>query len=195
MLSAEQRAHLASLEGLISEAVGLCLAEHAAAVAAERAIVEIGSYCGKSTCYLAAGARAGHGAPVFAIDPWDSRGNPGGRFGFDQIATRRRFQEQVDASGLAAQITPLRAFASRDIAPHWLRPVGLLYIDGSHTEADVRADWNAWRGHLAAGAIVAFDDYRTARNPGVAAVVDRIPGVRVELGPTPLALVRWPAGA
>jgi hypothetical protein len=189
-LSPEMRATLSQLDGLISESVGLRLAELAAAVPSDQVIVEIGSYRGKSTCYLAAGARSGRGAPVVAIDPWDSPGNAGGRFHFDAPATRLAFARQVAVAGLSLHVLPLRAF-SRAIAAAWMRPVGLLYVDGSHTEADVRADWQAWEPHLARPAVVAFDDYRTERNPGVAAVVDQLRrtlDARWELAPAPLAI-------
>lgn len=183
---------LAALEGLIPEAVGLRLAELAAEVPPEHAIVEVGSYRGKSTCYLAAGARAGLGAPVFAVDPWDLPGNITGRFGFADPATRRAFHAQVASVGLADRITAFRA-RSEDLARHWTRPIGLLYIDGSHTEADVRRDWECWSPLLAPAWTVAFDDYRTERNPGVARVVDRLMassaiGATWEIGPAPLVV-------
>lgn len=190
MRSAEQRAQLAALEGLIPVAVGERLAELAAVVPPEQCIVEIGSYRGKSTCYLAAGARGGLRAPVFAVDPWDTPGNATGRFGFAAAETRAAFMTQIAAAGFADRVTPFRAF-STDMARHWLRPIGLLYIDGSHTERDVERDWLAWSPHVAHGAAVAFDDYRTARNPGVAAVVDRLrvtTRMRWEEGPPPLVI-------
>lgn len=192
-LSLATRDTLAALEGLIPEAVGLRLASLASSVPADRCIVEIGSYKGKSTCYLAAGARAGLGAPVFAIDPWELPGNITGRFHFADRETREAFTAQVARAGLTAQVTPFRAFADL-LAPFWLRPIGLLYIDGSHAEGDVWNDWSLWSPHLAPGGIVAFDDYRTPRNPGVAAIVDRLryerTGMRWEEGPAPL-VVGW----
>lgn len=194
-LDPETITRLAALEGLIPEAVGLRLADLAATVPGDQAIVEIGSYKGKSTCYLAAGALAGHAPPVFAVDPWDTAGNPGGRFGFDQPSTFDAFQRQVTLMGYHLAVTPVKGF-SRDVATRWSRrPIGLLYIDGSHTEQDVRADLSVWSPFLAAGAIVAFDDYRTERNPGVAKVVDPLRAAghwRWEEGPRPLVVAFLP---
>lgn len=172
-LNADLLDRLAKLHGLIPDALGETLAELAAAVPRDRCIVEIGSYCGKSTCYLAHGAMSGYGAPVFAIDPWDTDGNPTGRFGFAQQETRLRFQQQVHEAGCSHQVTAFRAF-SQDMARVWQRPIGLLYIDGSHTEADVQRDVTAWTTFLSSGSVVAFDDYRTQNNPGVEKVVDRL---------------------
>jgi cephalosporin hydroxylase len=194
-VSPDTLARLAALEGLIPEAVGVRLSELAAQVPGDQAIVEIGSYKGKSTCYLAAGSEAGGSAPVFAVDPWDTAGNPGGRFGFNQPSTFDAFTRQVTLVGFHLAITPVKGF-SRDVAKRWnRRPIGLLYIDGSHTEADVRADLSAWSPFLAAGAVVAFDDYRTERNPGVAKVVDPLRAAghwRWEEGPHPLVVAFLP---
>jgi hypothetical protein len=164
---------LAALEGLISPEVGETLAALAAGVPRSAAIVELGSYRGKSTAYLAAGAAVGNGARVHAVDPWDTPGNRTGRFGFADPATRAAFMAQLEAVGLLDRVTPLRGF-STDVARHWIAPIGLLYVDGSHTEADVAADVEAWAPFLIPGAVIAFDDYRTERNPGVARVVDRM---------------------
>ena len=53
---------LAELDGLIGRDVGELLYEYATAVESDCAIVELGSYRGKSTCYLATGAIAASGA-------------------------------------------------------------------------------------------------------------------------------------
>jgi hypothetical protein len=87
---------------------------------------------------------------------------------------------------LEDQITPFRSY-SVDLAIRWQKPIGLLYIDGSHTEKDVMLDWNAWAIHLAKGAVVAFDDYRTKNNPGVEKYVDKLRSRgKWEEGPHPL---------
>lgn len=178
ILSLDRRGQLAGLEGLISEQVGLRLAGLAAAVPDGQAIVEVGSFKGKSTCYLAEGSRHGAGVPVFAVDPWELPGNPNGKHGFAQATTRERFHEQITRLGFEDLIVPVTSF-SVVAAGVWQRgtsgrPIGLLYIDGSHTYSDVRADVEAWTPHLALGAIVVFDDYQTPRNPGVTRLVDEL---------------------
>lgn len=189
MLSPSLRQQLASLEGLVSEGVGLKLSQLSAVVPPRLAVVEIGSYKGKSTCYLAAGAQYGKGAFVHAVDPWDTPGNVGGRFHFDTQEVRQAFRRQVDSMLLTSRVIVHQGF-SVEVARSWDIPIGLLYIDGSHTEKDVRADWVAWSRFLAPGAVVAFDDYDTPRNPGVKRVVDQIhqdlPDIRWEFGPAPL---------
>lgn len=182
---------LAGLEGLITEQTGLRLAELAGAVPNDQAIVELGSFKGKSASYLAAGAIFGAGAHVFAIDPWDLPGNVYGKHGFTDPAVRETFERQTNAVGVARQITPVREFSTR-AAGFWTRPVGLLYIDGDHEYASVRDDFNAWLIHLAAGAPVVFDDYRT-RNKGVTRFVDELVAGgawTLDIDTLPLAIVR-----
>lgn len=195
MLTALMKERLAALEGLIPDAVGLTLAELASSVSSEHAIVEIGSYKGKSTCYLAAGAQVGQRAQVFAVDPWDTPGNPGGRFGFDTRTVRADFHAQVRLMELETAITPLQGF-SWEVVKTWKKPIGLLYIDGSHTEKDVMQDWRLWSRFLVPGARVAFDDYDTPRNPGVKKVIERIQrernDIRWSFGPPPLAIGATP---
>lgn len=157
--------------GLIPNELGEVLAELAAKVPSDQAIVEIGSFKGKSTCYLAAGAARGNHAHVFAVDPWSSTGNVTGRFGFAEPSTEQAFHENIAAAGFTDRVTALKGF-SRDVAATWKGPkIGLLYIDGDHSAKSVNDDFQAWRSHLVAGATVAFDDWDTPRNPGVGLVV------------------------
>lgn len=163
---------LASLQGLVSPEVGEALARLASVVPADEAIVEVGSFKGKSTCYLAAGSKEGLGAKVFAVDPWDTPGNATGRFGFAEPSTRERFIEQIRSMRFASRVTALQGFAA-EVAARWKGlPVGLLFIDADHAERSVRSDFEAWRPHLQDGATVVFDDYLSSRNPGVKQAVD-----------------------
>lgn len=164
----------AELKGLIPDEVGQALYALALVVPAEQVIVEIGSYQGKSTCYLASGARDGCGAHVYAVDPWDTEGNVTGRFGFAEAPTRIAFERQVRAARLWSRVTPLQGFSTQ-VARRWDGPlVGLLFVDGDHSEQAVRADLEAWRPHLAPSAVVAFDDLDTPRNPGVRAAIESL---------------------
>lgn len=165
---------LAGLRGLISEETGLRLMRLASAVPADRAIVEIGSFCGKSAAYLGVGSKLGAGAPVIAVDPWDLLGNVAGKHDFTALENQEAFNGARRLLGLEEQVIGLRAFSTD--AAKWLEPppVGLLYVDGSHVYEDVRADLEAWRRHLAPDAVVAFDDYGTKPNPGVRRYVDEL---------------------
>ena len=150
---------LAALKGLIPDGLGDRLTFWASQT--EGPIVEVGSFKGKSTCYLAAGAV---GRTVYAVDPWGLPGNVPGRFRFDQARTE--FDRQTEPW---PNITAIQGF-SLDVAAQWDEPVGLVYVDGSHHYRDVLADLRAW-APWCSGPILC-DDFGTPRNPGVKQAVD-----------------------
>lgn len=106
--------------------------------------MELGSYKGKSTSYLACGK-----APVFAVDQWDSaKGNPT----YNDPQTFRDFLSNTN--GL--NVTPLKG-GTLDIARFWTRPIGLLFIDAGHGFDDVFRDYKAWSPFVTG--YIAFHDY------------------------------------
>lgn len=191
-LAADIQTQLEGLDGLITHATGMRLAELAAAVPHRFAIVEIGSFKGKSGCYLGAGARAGNEAHVFCVDPWDLDGNVYGKHGFTDPQVQRTFIRQRDELGLTFTVTPIQAF-SLEAAAEWETPIGLLYIDGDHEYDSVKADFEAWLPHVPLEGVVAFDDYGT-RNKGVTRFVDELAGYgwHVDLDTLPLAICTRP---
>lgn len=167
---------IASLAGLIPTEVGIELVNLGSRVWSSHAIVEIGSYKGKSTACLALGSKSGEGARVWAVDPWDLPGNEPGRpsLGFTNPEVREAFEQQLDSVGVRPMVTAVQAF-SVDAAYEWNGPsIGLLFIDGDHTAEAITADIEAWKPHLADNAVIAFDDLDTPKNPGVRTVVDRL---------------------
>ena len=171
---------LETLDGLISAEVGELLHNQAAVVPASNAIVELGSYRGKSTSYLARGAKIGYGAPVFAVDAWSEEVSAWRNRVLERLpsATYREFLGQINRAGVKDQVTPLRSMTTL-AAEMWAdmeggQSVGLLYIDGDHHFDAVLADYRAWRPHLAEDALVIFDDYDQTNNPGVLAAVSAL---------------------
>lgn len=120
------------------------------------AIVEIGSFRGRSTVALALGSRSGHRAPVYAVEPHEQfqqhpkapQFGPKDRAAFFRTMLRTRCYRDVRLVNLS----------SEEVAPGWNRPVALLWIDGDHSPVGVRRDLHCWWPHLEDGAVVAFDD-------------------------------------
>lgn len=160
---------LAALDGLISRDVGELLYSFAALVPEDQAIVELGSYRGKSTCYLATGAALDNHAPVYAVDAWSEEVSA---WRYAVLSTLpspvfEDFTSQLDKAGVREGVRIIRSLTTLAAELYDGPPVGLLYIDGDHSRAAVLADFRAWRHHLAPNAVVIFDDFGVTKNPGV----------------------------
>jgi len=119
------------------------------------AVVEIGSFRGRSTVALAFGARAGRSPPVFAVDPHERFiGVLGGVFTPDD---RRRFMQNVVKAGVA-DIVRLVNLPSVSAARAWNMPIGLLWIDGDHRLLPVLQDFSLWEPWVVIGGWIAFHD-------------------------------------
>ncbi len=122
-------------------------------------IVEVGSYRGRSTVFLGRGSLDGSKAPVYAVEPHtDFVGILGGVFGPQD---RRAFFQAMLNCG-CSEIVSLVNLSSEDFTSNWRKPVALLWIDGDHRYEGVKRDFECWKQHLNADAVIAFDD---ADNP------------------------------
>jgi predicted O-methyltransferase YrrM len=118
-------------------------------------IVEIGSYRGRSSVFLARGSMDGFNIPVFAIEPHQHfTGVLGGAFGPHD---RTLFYKTM-LDNQCSEIVSLINLSSEQFASFWREPVSLLWIDGDHRYESVRRDVECWRPHLRENALVAFDD-------------------------------------
>ena len=158
---ARQRA--ASVEGWLSDAQGRALFRAAAATTGRGAIVEIGSWKGRSTTWLASGARLA-GRRVYAIDPHHrSREYP-------DAETKNEFLANLARNGLTAVVEPM-VMSSEEAASRIVDPVELLFIDGDHSYEAVRRDAELWLPRLIDGGTVMFHDVATAAYSGPRRVV------------------------
>lgn len=154
---------LKKIRGLLSHGAGLILQEHAAQVQPPDSIVEVGSYTGKSTCYLATAMQPG--VRMFAVDAWDTLQEMGWaedeRHGYSDPDTYAEFRDNLVRFGVASKVRVTRAdsrVAARRLR-NSVRPIGLFWLDGDHRVAGVRADLNAWVPLMNDETIVLFDDY------------------------------------
>lgn len=168
--------HFGNVRAATPEDVMVALADLASQVPAGQEIVELGVFQGRTALQLAWGAEHGNGNHVTAIDPWDLEGNvydpP-----FTDPGSRTQAFLNIESLGYADKIDLVWSF-SQDIAENWASynrpPVGLLYVDGDHTEEGARRDIEAWAPHLAEGAVIAVDDYGHPDWPGVGQAVDAL---------------------
>ncbi len=119
-------------------------------------VVEIGSWKGKSTIWLAKGCEATPGAKLYAIDP-----HRGG--------SEEEFRRNIRMAGVESVLVPI-VQASMDAVQGWEQPIGLLWIDGDHRYESVRDDFFVWERHVVEGGIIALHD--TYSWEGVRKLVD-----------------------
>ncbi|MGZ6706007.1 MAG: class I SAM-dependent methyltransferase [Solirubrobacteraceae bacterium] len=147
-----------------------------AAAAGRRRVVEIGVYEGSSAVVLCEVLDAS--AELHLIDPFGHHGwaLPAG-WGATEGASRRVVARAARRHG-GPHVTWHVDYSTR-VAERWSAPADLVFVDGDHSEAGVRADWDAWHGHVAPGGAVVFHDARATQPggrglPGPTAVVDRL---------------------
>lgn len=160
------------VEGLISDEQGRIMQQYAAEMVNDVA-VEIGSYRGKSACYIASAMP--DDAHLWCIDPWDDSDN--NRYGF--VFTDENFRlfcNNVRACGLESCVTPIRKLSS-EVARVWEKPISLLYIDGGHEHEEVLGDIDGFLPHMVSGGVILFDDYSDAFPGVVSAVRERFDDV------------------
>jgi predicted O-methyltransferase YrrM len=147
-----------TFEGWLSEAQGRALFDAAAATRGRGAIVEIGSWKGRSTAWLAAGASIA-GQRVHAIDPHlRSREDPAAN-------TLSEFMANIGRAGLAHAVEPL-VMTSMDAAEKLTGQIELLFIDGDHEYEGVKRDADLWLPRLVDGGLVVFHDVASAGYSG-----------------------------
>ncbi len=138
----------------------LLLAEHAEA---DGVALEIGSFMGRSTAWLAEGSRRAGRGQVVAVDHFTGspEHQPGGTHPCPEIAatgtTFGRFESNLRSVGLFDEVRPIRA-ASDDAGREWDGPIRVLFIDGDHSYEMSRRDFELWTPHVSAGGFVALHD-------------------------------------
>jgi len=154
-----------AVKGFLAPAEGEALRDYAAACAPLGPILEIGSYCGKSTVYLGLGAREG-GGRVLAVDHHrgSEENQPGQMFhdpdladGHGGIDTLPHFRRTMRDAGLEDVVIPV-ASKARDFADVWRQPLGMVFIDGGHTLDAALTDYRLFAPKVVPGGVLAIHD-------------------------------------
>ena len=138
----------------------------AAAAVPGAPLLEVGSYCGRSTVWLGAAARE-RSTVVFAVD--HHRGSEENQAGWEwhdtslvdedlgRMDTLPRFRRTIHDAGLEDVVVAVIG-QSPTVAAHWATPLGLVFVDGGHALDVVLADYEAWSPHVAAEGALVFHD-------------------------------------
>lgn len=145
------------------------LALYAAAVEAAGLglpLLEVGTYCGRSTILLAAAARD---AGTVAVTVDHHRGSEEQQPGWEyhdtglvdpevgRMDTLPVFRRTLYAAGLEDHVIAVVG-RSPQVARVWGRPLGLVFVDGGHTDEHATADYEGWTPHLAPGGLLLIHD-------------------------------------
>lgn len=164
----EERYRIAAeaARGFMPPDEGLALFETAARHAGLGPIAEIGTYCGKSTIYLAAAARQA-GQVMLTVD--HHRGSEENQAGWEYhdaglvdpatglMDTLPHFRATLAAAGLESAVIAAVG-RSEQVARMVTAPLGMLFIDGGHTDEAVTADYESWAPRIVPGGALAIHD-------------------------------------
>jgi hypothetical protein len=157
------RLHWASIDGMMPPDELIRIVELAYAGDADGDTVELGSWVGLTTCYLAAACQARGRGEVFTVDTFVGTKEGGqtypssSKYGGSTLAA---FEHNVAASGLGHRIHVYVGRTTEMAKRHAGRPIRLLFIDADHSYAGVKADFDTWSPLVMAGGLIIFHDYR-----------------------------------
>jgi predicted O-methyltransferase YrrM len=129
-------------------------------------LLEIGSYCGKSSIYLGTAARECDSV-LFTID--HHRGSEEQQYGegyFDpdlydeknkKVDTFPHLRRTLERAGLEDTVVPIVS-RSDSVARLWNTPLSLVFIDGGHTFKAAFNDYNCWARHIMPGGYLLIHD-------------------------------------
>ncbi|AEN09718.1 MULTISPECIES: class I SAM-dependent methyltransferase [unclassified Streptomyces] len=154
-------------KGFMPVREGLALyAAAAEAAALGLPLLEVGTYCGRSTVLLAAAARA---AGVTALTVDHHRGSeeqqPGWEYHDPSVAdpelglmdTLPTFRRTLHRAGLEQHVVALVG-RSPQVAAVWGGRLGFVFVDGGHTDEHATGDYEGWAPKVADGGLLAVHD-------------------------------------
>jgi len=137
-------------------------------------MLEVGSYCGKSACYLGPAARD-RDLTLFCVD--HHRGSEENQEGWEwhepdlvdpavgKMDTLPVFRRTVHDAGLEDVVVAVVGDGHRT-ARSWGTRLALLFIDGGHGELPARLDFELWTPHLTVGGLLVIHDVFPDENDG-----------------------------
>jgi predicted O-methyltransferase YrrM len=159
-------AHIDQIKGFLAEDEALALYQQALWASKAGPVLEIGSYCGKSTIYLGLACRINN-STVFALDHHrGSEEHQRGEFFHDPalfdtdaglMDTFREFRRNIRRAGLDEVVVPIVA-GSEVAARHWQTPLSMVFIDGGHSLDAALTDYRCWMPHLLRTGVLAIHD-------------------------------------
>ena len=158
--------HFNSVKGFIDHNEGICLYNYALNSSKKGPILEIGSYCGKSTIYIATAAKKYSGC-VYSVD--HHTGSEENQVGWEyhdielfdeetgKINSFPEFMRNLRKANLLDTVIPIVSDSSL-VSRYWKIPLSMVFIDGGHTMEAAFNDFNNWKDKIIKGGILAIHD-------------------------------------
>ncbi len=168
---------LSTLKGFMPKHEGLALTKWAKIFSRYGPALEIGTFGAKSSLYIAAGTLVNEQL-IYTIDHHSgSEEHQLGEEYFDsdiydeklgRVNTVPLMQKNLHQFDESKWVIPIIA-NSNSLAPTWKTELGLLFIDGSHTEVSAIKDYDNWNSKIhPKGALVIHDIYENPEDGGQA---------------------------
>jgi len=163
-----------TVKGFLAEDEAQALYQYALTCSQKGPLLEVGSYCGKSTLYLGCAAQQNQSV-VYAVD--HHRGSEEHQLGeeyhdadlFDAsislMDTFKAFRRNMRDAQLDDTVVPIVS-SSSTAARFWHTPLSMVFIDGGHSFAAAEADYRSWAVHVQIGGILAIHDLFPDPNKG-----------------------------
>lgn len=164
-MTPEQQAYAEAARGFMPPDEGLALYQ-AASQAQAGPMLEVGSYCGKSACYVGPVALERQ-TPLFCVD--HHRGSEENQQGWEwhepdlvdpavgKMDTLPIFRKTVHDGGFEDVVVGVVG-QSAFVAKAWAIPLGFLFIDGGHGVEPAALDYQLWTPHVAVGGTLVIHD-------------------------------------
>jgi MMP 1-O-methyltransferase len=154
------------VKGYLADDEGKALYDKASEAAPLGPMLEIGSFCGKSTVYIGAACKA-QCVTLFTIDHHTgSEEQQPGQLYFDpaiyndktgQIDSFPLLRQTLREAKLEDTVVPMVTW-SMVAARNWTTPLGLIFIDGGHSYETALTDYLHWNIHLTPNGFLIFHD-------------------------------------
>lgn len=155
--------NISGIPGWLTKNEGTFLYNTAKKSSKKHAILEIGSWKGRSTVCLGLGVRDGNKGKVYAVDPhkntiyewWVALEHK--KRSDNRYDNYRIFLANIKEAGIDQYVVSIRK-TSEEAAPTFEKPIDFIFIDGSHNFRDVKLDYELWFPKLISNGTVAFHD-------------------------------------
>ena len=155
-----------SVKGFMDPEEGQCLYQTALTASKKAPILEVGSYCGKSTIYIGIACKENNSV-VYAVD--HHTGSEENQVGweyhdsdlFDQETGRINsfpaFRKNIRNANLENFVVPIVSDSSL-VSKFWSIELSMVFIDGGHSMDAAKADYDNWSEKVMNGGFLAIHD-------------------------------------